>query len=653
MRSSLLIFVFLILLAGCKKFTEAPQKKCFIPYVDFVAQHVNPSTLEVSFTAVSSYNGTIKSYKWNFGDGTTFEGENPPPHKYPPPTTPNSSSHYTVRLTVANECGEAYWTQDITVASCLPDTKFSFRYVNDSTVEFTNQTKSDVNTNYTWNFGDGTTGANSETTFTHVYKNDQSYVVSLKATNSCGDNNYIDTVSVCRKPEASQTITTNDCGVVNINASASKNGTKYQWNFGNGVILPATPSTSSTISYTYPNSGTYAIKLTVFNAAGCDSATISNNVTVNASSLGTNSNWSYTSDDFDFAFSRASIANATLYKWNFGDGTTSTVQNPTHSYANPGNYTITLSASNSCGATYEFSAPINVPYYKELNNTPATGFQQVLVFSPSLIYYLGTNGKLYETDTSGNWSTINLPSGLAFNSETRLYKDVNNNLWIYGKKEVARLNSNGASWTSLFSSTGFGNSTTINSMAVDNNNVLWAIGDGKLRKGSTSISSTVTFSSLAYAENTGRIWLTATNTNNLYYVNINSTQLNTVNASGITNGSDEINISSNGELYFTTGTGIVRANSSGATITVYNSGNTNGLINSRPSTFDFDVQGNLWVLLSGQLYKLPIANSGNTKKYSFNSDLGGLSSISVLNLSSTDSDILLAKTSGNAAIKIR
>jgi ligand-binding sensor domain-containing protein len=242
---------------------------------------------------------------------------------------------------------------------------------------------------------------------------------------------------------------------------------------------------------------------------------------------------------------------------------------------------------------------------------------------------------------------------LAFNSETRLYKDVNNNLWIYGKKEVARLNSNGASWTSLFSSTGFGNSTTINSMAVDNNNVLWAIGDGKLRKGSTSISSTVTFSSLAYAENTGRIWLTATNTNNLYYVNINSTQLNTVNASGITNGSDEINISSNGELYFTTGTGIVRANSSGATITVYNSGNTNGLINSRPSTFDFDVQGNLWVLLSGQLYKLPIANSGNTKKYSFNSDLGGLSSISVLNLSSTDSDILLAKTSGNAAIKIR
>ena len=103
----------------------------------------------------------------------------------------------------------------------------------------------------------------------------------------------------------------------------------------------------------------------------------------------------------------------------------------------------------------------------------------------------------------------------------------------------------------------------------------------------------------------------------------------------------------------TTGTGILRVNSSGSTIANYNSGNTNGLLNGRPSTFDFDAQGNLWVVLSGELYKLPLANSGNIKKYSFNADLSSLASISVLSLSTSDTDILLAKTSGNAAIKIR
>jgi hypothetical protein len=69
--------------------------------------------------------------------------------------------------------------------------------------------------------------------------------------------------------------------------------------------------------------------------------------------------------------------------------------------------------------------------------------------------------------------------------------------------------------------------------------------------------------------------------------------------------------------------------------------------------FDFDKKGNLWVLLSGHLYKLPVSNSGSTKKYSFNADLDTISSISVVTIAGTDTDILLAKTSGHAAIKVR
>lgn len=652
MRNFLLFLLFLSL-SGCKKLIEAPQKKCFVPYVDFVAQHVNPSTLEVSFTPVTTFNGTINSYKWDFGDGTTFDGANPPAHKYPPAAS--NGSHYKVKLTVANECGESFWTQDITISNCLPDTKFSFRYVNDSTVEFTNQTKTEGNTSYKWNFGDGTSGANTEKSFSHTYKTDRPFVVSLKATNGCGENNYSDTISVCRRPVASQTITLTNCGAVTINASASTNSAKYQWNFGDGTILPRVPSTSSTISYSYSKSGTYTIKLTVFNGGSCDSATTSNKVTVTAaSSLGDNKNWSYTSNDLDFNFTRSSVTNATSYKWNFGDGDTSNTQNPSHSFANPGNYTITLSASNSCGATYEFSVPVNVPYYKALKNIPSTGFQQVLAFSSSLIYFLGYNGKLYKTDTSGKWSTIDLPSGLNFNNETKLYKDQGNNLWIYGKKEVALLRSNGSSWTSYFGSTGFKNNVTINSIAVDyNNNLLWTIGNGELHSWNKRIDYKVRFSSMAFSEKTGKLWLTSTQTNDLYYINQRGTQINKITTSETLNGGDNLRISPTGEMYVTSGTGILRLNSSGNTIKNYNSASTNGMINGRPSEFDFDEQGNLWVLLSGQLYKVPIANGNNTKKYSFNTDLSSLTSISALNFSNTDSDILLAKNSGNAAIKIR
>jgi hypothetical protein len=190
-------------------------------------------------------------------------------------------------------------------------------------------------------------------------------------------------------------------------------------------------------------------------------------------------------------------------------------------------------------------------------------------------------------------------------------------------------------------------------MAVDNNNVLWTIGGGVLKKGNSTINSAVPFTSLAFATTNNRIWLTSSTSAGLYYINSNSTQLNPVANAAIVGGGDDIRIASNGEIYLTTSTGIVRTNSSGTLVNSYTAVNTSGLINVRPTTFDFDGQNNLWVLLSGQLYKLSLNNSSETKKYSFNSDLSTLSWISVLNLSSSDSDILLSKTSVNAATKIR
>jgi outer membrane protein assembly factor BamB len=53
--------------------------------------------------------------------------------------------------------------------------------------------------------------------------------------------------------------------------------------------------------------------------------------------------------------------------WNFGDGQTSTLQNPTHSYTNPGNYTVTLTVTDNSGNT---SSDTTWAKIKESNNPP-------------------------------------------------------------------------------------------------------------------------------------------------------------------------------------------------------------------------------------------------------------------------------------------
>lgn len=656
MKVSILIFlVYSTLLLGCRKLAETPRENCFIPYVDFVAYNVNPHTLEVNFTSVTSYNGVITSHHWDFGDGTSYNGENPPPHKYPPQTASSSTSTYTIKYTVKNDCGEAFWTHDIKIGKCLPDVHFSFVLVNDSTVRFTNTTQSPTPATYQWDFGDSTKSSSGASSVTKVYAYDGKYTVSLKAANDCGDNYFIATVPVCSKPVPAQKFTVSGCSTVNLDASATRKGEKYQWDFGNGTILPAVPSGSPTISYTYPRPGAYQVTLKVINKNGCDSATLSTPVKIESIGLVPNNHWNYQSNDLDFSFSREAVVNATAYSWDFGDGTTASVQNPgTKTFANPGFYTITLTASNGCG-DYTFTAALNVPAYRFLPTEPPTGFQDVDVSAAGEIYYLGTNGKLYRTDTAGNWSPgIALPSSLRFGSNTRLFRDIHNDLWVYGKGDIAKFNPSSDSWTSYLSLINYNSNTTITGMTLDANGALWTVAGKEVRRNSTRISGkgNIQYSSMAFAPATGRIWITAANQNDLYYVNMNGTELTPINGAAISNGGAEIKVHPDGDIYFTQNTGITRANGSGTLVTNYTASTTNGLLSGAARDFEFDRKGNMWVIYAGRLVRIPL-NGGPAKNYSFTNDLMNLSAVAVLYYSDNDSDLLLAKNTNNGAIQIK
>jgi PKD repeat protein len=50
---------------------------------------------------------------------------------------------------------------------------------------------------------------------------------------------------------------------------------------------------------------------------------------------------------------------ATSWTWSFGDGASSTARNPSHTYASPGVYTVTLTATGTNGATASATHPVS------------------------------------------------------------------------------------------------------------------------------------------------------------------------------------------------------------------------------------------------------------------------------------------------------
>ena len=111
----------------------------------------------------------------------------------------------------------------------------------------------------------------------------------------------------------------------------------------------AAGSTSATVSGLAP--GTYSVYVSAFNSAG-ESASSPTTVTVpqqtqpvSASFMVTPSNG--TAGSTTFSFIDQSTGSVTSWLWQFGDGFTSQQQNPTHVYANAGNYTVTLQVSGS------------------------------------------------------------------------------------------------------------------------------------------------------------------------------------------------------------------------------------------------------------------------------------------------------------------
>lgn len=316
----------------------------------FTVANVNVcKNLPVQFTDTSNFAST---WLWDFGDGTTSTQQNPV-HVYA------NNGTYAVRLTVSyNGCIDsenklAY----ITVSDAV---QFTFSGDDQSacdaphTVNFTDSTTAGAS-GYLWEFGDGNTSTSPDPT--HTYTTEGSFNVSLTVYNSQGCankktlNSYIN-VHVINAVFAIDS--DNGCTPLTVHFTNSSTSnvpiTSYQWIFGDG-----TSASTANPTHTYNIAGNFTPMLIITNADGCKDTAVGNLIKVGGG----------ITPDFQ-ALPLIQCVNQTVsffnltvgagpnstYFWEFGDGTTSILTNPTHEYSDTGQYDVKLTVVNQgCSVT--------------------------------------------------------------------------------------------------------------------------------------------------------------------------------------------------------------------------------------------------------------------------------------------------------------
>jgi large repetitive protein len=301
-----------------------------------------------NFSFVNNSTGGA-TYLWYFGDGTTSTIQSPT-HSY---ATANT---FTVKLVITstNGCKDSV-SRIITVfikptaafttpaSQCFSNNNFSF--VNNST----------GGASYIWHFGDGTTSTLQNPT--HSYATPNTFTVKLIVTNINGCKDSISrSITVFPKPTAAFTTATPQC-LSNNNftfTNTTTGGATYLWFFGDG-----TTSTNINPTHNYATANTFTVKLIATSINGCrDSMIKVINVYANpAVSFITPASQCFSNNSFSFV--NNSIGTGT-YLWHFGDGTTSTLQNPTHSYATANAFTVKLVVTNNNGCKDSMSSIVNV-----------------------------------------------------------------------------------------------------------------------------------------------------------------------------------------------------------------------------------------------------------------------------------------------------
>jgi len=417
----------------------------------------SPLTVNFSNTSPES-SGT--TYTFDFNDGSPLLVTN----------NRNSVSHlfttlvvrdYVVTMTAENACGKSSSSYTLRVApnDITPELVVNAGELSGCapfTVNFYNNTKGA--SRFAYDFGDETglqiTNSAPETV-SHIFTKPGTYTVTLYATNDCSNAQTTETITVLTQPTVEFTADKTaicDGGLVKFR-NTSKNAIGYAWDFGDG-----TTSFAFEPEHVYTGAGqNFTVKLTTTNALGCTNTLILTDyikVAPELKSIFTVLPGNELSiPNFTFSFRDASLNGAGSWEWNFGDGTVSTLQNPTHTYANVGDYTITLKVLNKegCSATSSQAVRIiGVPGFLYVPNSfmPGSAKNELQTFKAKGRGIYNWTMTIFNKWGQVLWETTKLDDGAPLESWDGTYKGQPQPQGVYfWKIEVKFIN--GSEWKGM------------------------------------------------------------------------------------------------------------------------------------------------------------------------------------------------------------
>jgi len=307
--------------------------------------YTEPSKTSVSFKNDSK--GKPAKWNWTFGDGTYGEGETLT-HTF------KTSGNYDVCLNVADANGTKSdrVCKSISVgnATCTVEANFSY-LIDDLTnsVSFTNSSKGNVNKCF-WEFGDG--GSSTQWNTTYKYNEGDSYKVTMSvsdASKACIDH-HTAIIQVGTAPCYADFDYDTDVTNKGVSfADASDGNIKSRsWDFGDGTY-----SNETNPKHTYSSNGQFDVTLSIKTTDGCIDK-IEQEIQVG--NINCNADFTYYVDSASNAtkFNPISVGNTSTYYWDFGDGSNSNLAQSSHSFANPGFYTVSLTTKSADGQCMDY-----------------------------------------------------------------------------------------------------------------------------------------------------------------------------------------------------------------------------------------------------------------------------------------------------------
>ena len=391
---------------GANSFTSTVLVKAKPIAVFSPSRTTGCAPLKVTFSNTSP--GGSNTYYYDFGDGTLLTKTDRADVEHTYYTT--TVKDFVVKMIAENECGrdESSYTIRVSPNTVLPELVVNADEKEGCAplkVNFYNNTKGA--NSFIYDFGDGSTVVTrtAPEVMIHTFTTPGTYTVTLRASNGCSDTTTTETITVLPQPLAAFTgdILLGCSGLTVQFKNTSTDGISYLWDFGDG-----TTSTEFEPSHVFNSDQEYyTVSLTATNTLGCTYTATRNQyiqiVTAPVAKFNVAPSTLISIPEYTFRFEDESTGNPTIWSWNFGDGITSNLQNPSHTYLDTGTYVVTLRVTNQQGcftSTFKSVTIVGVPGYLYVPNSfiPGSDYPELREFKAK-----GSGMKTWKMSIFNKW----------------------------------------------------------------------------------------------------------------------------------------------------------------------------------------------------------------------------------------------------------